>query len=182
MLLKKTPWWVVQVRRSWKVASPAAPCWQIQTCPCWPIKLKAWACHCRHHTHCQPPRANTANYFSLPSPSTSSGLLVPIHLNFPLSAICLLNNTPPHFPTIPYPRCLLLYSHGLTMTLPKHNCLLLVWSLSTSPAAPLLSHRLLSYSDPCLNCPESSRWSEWNPQDALCLVGRCWSLFDGTST
>ncbi len=121
-------------------SGPGAPCWQLQTWPCWLIKLKALACHCRHHTHCQPPRANTANYFSLPIPSTSSALSVPIHLNFPLSAICLLNNTPPHFPTIPYPRCLLLYSHGLTMALPKHNCLLLVWSLSTSPASPLLSH------------------------------------------
>lgn len=137
---EKTPWCAVQVRRSWKVAGPATPCWQLQTWLCWLIKLKALACHCRHHTHCQPPIANTTNYFSLPNPSTSSALSVPIHLNFPLSAICLLNNTPPHFPTMPYPPCLLLSSHGLTMALPKHNCLLLVWSLFTSPASPLLSY------------------------------------------
>lgn len=84
--------------------------------------------------HRRPRRANVANYF--PLPGTSAALSVPIHLNFPLSAICLLNNTPPHFPTIPYPCCLARYSHGLTMALPKHNCLLWVWSLSAAPAAP----------------------------------------------
>jgi len=112
----------------WKVVDPATPCWLLQPRPCCLIELKAFACHCRHHTHCQPPRANRANYFSLPS--TSSALSVPIHLNFPLSAICLLNNTLPHFPTIPYPCCVLLYSHGQAMALPIHNCLLLVWSIS----------------------------------------------------
>lgn len=164
---------------------PSCPLLAASDMACWLIMLKALACHCRHHTHCQPPRANTANYFSLPSPSTSSALSVPIHLNFPLSAICLLNNTPPHFPTIPYPRCLLLYTHGHAMALPIHNCLLLVWSVSTAPASPLLSHfpsLLYSYRDPGLNCLEFSRWSEWNPQDALCLFGRWWSLVGGTST
>lgn len=144
---------VSQVRRSREVFGPAAPCWQLHPRPCWLTKLGASACHCRHHTHCQPPRANTANYFSLPGPSTSSALSVPIHLNFHLSAICLLNNTPPHFPTIPYPCCLLLYSHGLTMALPKHNCLLLVWRLHFCCLTTFSSHfpfLLLSHGDPGL--------------------------------
>lgn len=64
--------------------------------------------------------------FLCPAPSISAASWCPFILIFSLSAICLLNNSPPYFPTIPYPLCLLLYSRGLTMALPKHNCLLLV--------------------------------------------------------
>lgn len=64
--------------------------------------------------------------FLCPAPGISAASWCPFILIFSLSAICLLNNSPPYFPTIPYPLCLRLYSHGLTMALPKHNCLLLV--------------------------------------------------------
>ncbi|KAK7913161.1 hypothetical protein WMY93_013372 [Mugilogobius chulae] len=104
--------------------------------------------------HCQPPSANTANYF--PLPSTSSARSAPIHLNFPLSAICLLNNTPPHFPTSPYLRCLPLHSYGPTMALPKHNCLLLVLSFSplllAHPVLPISRRSFCLTGDPSLNC------------------------------
>lgn len=138
-------------RKVLKGCWPSCPLVQLQPPPCWLIELKDLACHCRHHTHCQPPRANTANYFSLPNSSSASQC--PFILIFLLSAICFLNNTPPHFPTIPYPLCLLLYSLAW-MVLPKHNCLLLVWCLQI-PASLLFSYfpsLLFSYTSPALNC------------------------------
>lgn len=87
--------------------------------------------------------------FLCPALSISAASRCPFILIFSLSAICLLNNSPPYFPTIPYPLCLLLYSHGLTMSLPKHNCLLLVSCLHfpclasshSSPSLPTLPQR-----------------------------------------
>lgn len=76
------------------------------------IKTGSSACHCWNHSHYQTPKANTANYFSMPIPNVASQC--PFILIFSLSSICLPNNTPPHFPAIPYPLCLLLYSHGLS--------------------------------------------------------------------
>lgn len=67
--------------------------------------------------------------FLCPAPSISAASRWPFIFISSLSAICLLNNSPPYFPTIPYPLCLLLYSRGLTMALPNHNCLLLVGCL-----------------------------------------------------
>lgn len=61
-------------RRVLKGCWSSCPCQQRHTQPCWLIKLRSSVCHYRHHTHCQPPRANTANYFLHPTPAPAQPL------------------------------------------------------------------------------------------------------------